>query len=596
MRSIIAVLVPGEGAALGTRGFDGLVFGAVGSRLAESGDPGAVVRLARYEQFAGREVEADARLKALIDDTGAPAGVRREAASQRRLGIAFESEFGDIDWTREVPPSELDSVGVRELVAIAFGRLIADGREPEGGWADDFVPPDWAAQQQLVLDAAEALLRLLDVADRDEVLASIDLCVWVPMISLAHGDHDTLLRVVSAARRTHGLAGLRVLDVFFDYLEGITHVAKLEVVEAIPKLESAIAGFAQGADRRWWMLAKAAQALSATIARTELPSDLDELERALVAGTWRRGRRSLGQATLMLMAIVLASHGDLDGARRVALADGGLDELVVPNTDRMFVIEAVCMAALAEGDVETCDRMLRIADHMMASPFVVLVRDRIRVAVTAHVRGAVPAMLPSAEPDASFEQLRTRWLLLAQTVEHGERDTAFNALAEFDAYASRVRAAGVRLRAVRLFHARAADAAEVELSPRQLEVATLAAAGLANREIAERLFLGVRTVEGYIAGAMRALGLTRRSEFATAALPVRFAGADGRPSGEAVRLPLRQGQVAALIAAGASNAGIAAALGISEKTVDKHIAVIKQRIGVGTRTAIAAAFTGAPRS
>ena len=142
------------------------------------------------------------------------------------------------------------------------------------------------------------------------------------------------------------------------------------------------------------------------------------------------------------------------------------------------------------------------------------------------------------------------------------------------------------MRAVQLFRPQR-SAAEVPLSTRQLEVATLAAAGMTNREIARELFLGIRTVEGYVAGALKALALSRREELASVVLPV---DVPAPASGEPVRLTLRQGQVAALVAAGATNAEIATALGVSEKTVDKHMTVLKERTGVTTRTALVTLF------
>ena len=42
------------------------------------------------------------------------------------------------------------------------------------------------------------------------------------------------------------------------------------------------------------------------------------------------------------------------------------------------------------------------------------------------------------------------------------------------------------------------------------------------------------------------------------------------------------------VAAGATNREVAAALGISEKTVGRHLANIFTKVGVGTRTAAAA--------
>jgi two-component system response regulator NreC len=57
-----------------------------------------------------------------------------------------------------------------------------------------------------------------------------------------------------------------------------------------------------------------------------------------------------------------------------------------------------------------------------------------------------------------------------------------------------------------------------ELSARELEVLRLIAGGHTNREIADRLFLSVRTVESHRARLQRKLELTRRSELVEYAL------------------------------------------------------------------------------
>jgi two-component system response regulator NreC len=57
-----------------------------------------------------------------------------------------------------------------------------------------------------------------------------------------------------------------------------------------------------------------------------------------------------------------------------------------------------------------------------------------------------------------------------------------------------------------------------ELSERELEVLQLIARGHTNREIAERLFLSVRTIESHRARLQRKLELTRRSELVEYAL------------------------------------------------------------------------------
>jgi DNA-binding CsgD family transcriptional regulator len=55
-----------------------------------------------------------------------------------------------------------------------------------------------------------------------------------------------------------------------------------------------------------------------------------------------------------------------------------------------------------------------------------------------------------------------------------------------------------------------------QLSPRETEVVQLLAAGATNHDIAQALFLSVRTVEHHVARAMKKLGMTRREDVADA--------------------------------------------------------------------------------
>jgi len=66
---------------------------------------------------------------------------------------------------------------------------------------------------------------------------------------------------------------------------------------------------------------------------------------------------------------------------------------------------------------------------------------------------------------------------------------------------------------------RAAEPAEVPrqpLSPQELQVAQMAASGLSNREIADRLFLSHRTVGAHLYRVFPKLGIVSRSELAQA--------------------------------------------------------------------------------
>ncbi len=56
-----------------------------------------------------------------------------------------------------------------------------------------------------------------------------------------------------------------------------------------------------------------------------------------------------------------------------------------------------------------------------------------------------------------------------------------------------------------------AVAVDLPLTRRQREIATLAAQGLSNRAIADRMGIGVRTVESHLEAAYRRLGVTNRA-------------------------------------------------------------------------------------
>ncbi|MFI1260431.1 MULTISPECIES: LuxR C-terminal-related transcriptional regulator [Streptomyces] len=65
------------------------------------------------------------------------------------------------------------------------------------------------------------------------------------------------------------------------------------------------------------------------------------------------------------------------------------------------------------------------------------------------------------------------------------------------------------------------------LTPRELDVIELIAAGASNRQIADRLFLSDKTVRNYVANVMGKLGVSHRSEAIVAALKAGFGRAGG---------------------------------------------------------------------
>ncbi len=68
------------------------------------------------------------------------------------------------------------------------------------------------------------------------------------------------------------------------------------------------------------------------------------------------------------------------------------------------------------------------------------------------------------------------------------------------------------------------------LSPRELEVLTLLGHGLSNKDIAARLYLSVRTVEGHLLSLYRKLEVHNRVEAAVAALRLCLGNESGSPT------------------------------------------------------------------
>jgi DNA-binding NarL/FixJ family response regulator len=56
------------------------------------------------------------------------------------------------------------------------------------------------------------------------------------------------------------------------------------------------------------------------------------------------------------------------------------------------------------------------------------------------------------------------------------------------------------------------DGIATELTPREAQIATLAARGLTNQQIADQLVLSVRTIETYIYRAMQKRGVNNRRD------------------------------------------------------------------------------------
>ena len=69
-----------------------------------------------------------------------------------------------------------------------------------------------------------------------------------------------------------------------------------------------------------------------------------------------------------------------------------------------------------------------------------------------------------------------------------------------------------------------------QLTAQELQIAQLAAQGLSNREIGQRLFLSHRTVSTHLYRAFPKLGITSRAELGTALAPAAVQPSTATPS------------------------------------------------------------------
>ena len=194
----------------------------------------------------------------------------------------------------------------------------------------------------------------------------------------------------------------------------------------------------------------------------------------------------------------------------VAIADDhkvvrvGLEQLLRTFDDVEFVgaaaggEEAVALCAehrpdvllldLSMPDLDGIEVTMRLRDVAPETRIVVFTsfsdRDRIVQALDA---GAVGYLLKDAEPDELHSAL--------QAAARGEAPLTPRAAAA-------------------LLEDRRSRPAEVPLTAREREIVTLAADGLPNRVIAERLHISERTVETHVRNALAKLGLANRTQLA----------------------------------------------------------------------------------
>ncbi|GFJ81201.1 hypothetical protein Phou_053810 [Phytohabitans houttuyneae] len=501
----------------------------------------------------------------------------------RLLTSVWQGRLAGLDLSIPAPGDDDTPAGLLELTAVAFGRLCVDGAGTGHTWAEQ------SALTERFAKGAESMLSAA-ARHRDRFAAALPFAVHAAGIG-SLSEHsawssDYLGRLGAGARRYGLMAWVPVVEFFEAF--ALQHLGEFERAREL--VVAALPGLRRDPNSPWLPFALATECFVSEISAQ--PVDLRSIERELLTSTWRARRPIAAHTGIHLMAASLAELGDPIGARRVLTAAGDLRDLQLVNEDRVRAYEIAFQAALADGDRAGAARFVDDVGALMTSNAqqAAFARMRSLLGMPADPIGTARAS------GTAIELVRARWSTLAGALVRGDREDALSELAALDAVAAQLRTTAIRARAVAMLRS-ATERLSVPLTPRQLEVAALAAAGMTNRQIAAHLFLGVRTVETYVAAALRALGLRRRSELGALRLPDVEQHADEPTQlGSVADLTNRQGQVAALIAAGCTNAQIARTLRLGEKTVEKHIATIKANLGATSRASITAAFVRAAPS
>ena len=307
----------------------------------------------------------------------------------------------------------------------------------------------------------------------------------------------------------------------------------------------------------------------------------------------------VGAGCHMLVSFGLVAVGEVaEAARRVLLAGGDAALSGLNIIDRALGLELLVALALADEDVDAAeawrDQAGALALSPIASSTVARVNSRVALAVGAYdeaVEWGEHAVALAAAADRRIEVAEGEIVLSrARLARHrpGDSAAATRSLTDMVAEAERRghraprRSATRELRPIGRRLQPAAGVGWTGLSGREAEVARLVADGLGNRQVARALDLTEHTVRSHVSRVLAAFGVASRS-----GLP--GAMGTGGPMVESAALTARQLAVASAVARGASNATIAADLGISSRTVEKHVAEILRRWGLPSRTALAAA-------
>jgi DNA-binding NarL/FixJ family response regulator len=328
-------------------------------------------------------------------------------------------------------------------------------------------------------------------------------------------------------------------------------------------------------------------------------------QRQAVRAIADRLERELGEPDDYISAgcYILVSYGliataEIARAAQFVIAAGRTAGLEGLNfIDRALGFEMLVAAAVAESDLDAAQAWQLQAQPLLSQQISRPTVERInsRVALLAGDAAGAAAWgeraIEHAAADGRAIELAEGEIVLSRArialSERGAASARLGAMAARAATSGHLAAQKSAARELRRIGRRlrpAAGSGWEGLSSRERDVALLVAEGFGNNAIAAELHLSEHTVQAHVSRVLAAFGAASR--LSVAAQLTRMLPPDS-PSAPPPALTPRQAAVAAQVAAGLTNEAIAHELGVSVKTVEKHVSEILRRWQVASRIGIA---------
>jgi len=477
----------------------------------------AAVVAAMLDELLGRHEEARRLLLdelATIPDQDSP-----DAAELKRV-LAF-TYFLDADWEAVSYWARAAlSAGGDGMVKVGAGSALALAEQSMG---------HVEAAKRFASEAAELFYRLTD----DEVAQDAGVTAWLGWAEICAEHVDAAVGHLRRATAISRVSGQRIATLSLLMAEGQAHVFKGRDHELAEIAESAVeAALMSSSDVfiSWAMATKCA----VDVRRGDLYAAVRSGERAVTAAA--SAGNSLVQMARIPLAEALLEIGEPERSREQLVgADGRLElppfpfygplcyelltraELILGHPHR-----AAELAARATELARRLGLRVPLAHALRAGALVALDQGQTEEAT----EGALESVQLAEEAGAVVEAARSRILAGRALVAAGERRRA---VAELQAAHEQLRACGAlrycdeaarELRRLGRAVPRATpDGAGAQplsgLTRRELEVLEFVAAGKTNREIANELFLSVRTVDRHLARIFEKLRVNSRAAAAS---------------------------------------------------------------------------------